>query len=129
MTIYFITMAGLVFLVSAIYAQSALSELLDFFRNSPSLLEKTGFISDLYFLYDLTRCRYGFVRYLFKHPVPPKEIADAFPDYSRLRNISNVVYGLHVVFGIVLIAAFVIHQCKCVTINANLRNELINWDR
>lgn len=110
MMIYFIAIAGLVFLVSAIYAQSALSELLDFFRDSPSLLEKTGFISDLYFLYDLTRCRYGFVRYLLKHPVPPKEIADAFPDYSRLRNISNVVYGLHIVFGIVLIAAFVIHQ-------------------
>ncbi len=108
--IYFIAVVGVAFLVSAVYAQSTLSGLLDFFRNRPPLLEKTGSISDLYFLFDLTKCRYGFVHYLFKHPVPPREIAEAFPNYSRLRTISNVVYGLHVLFGVVLITSFVIHQ-------------------
>ncbi len=90
--------------VLSIYAQSALSGLLDYFRDRPQLLEKTGNISDLYFLFEFTRCRYGFVHYLLTHPEPPGDIGAAFPDYARLRKISNFVYCAHLAFGVYLCA-------------------------
>ncbi|HBP29355.1 MAG TPA: hypothetical protein DD666_08060 [Advenella kashmirensis] len=108
--IYVISIAGLAFLIAAIYAQSALSELLGFFRDRPHLLDRTGFISDLYFLFDLTMCRYGFVHYVLKNPNPPDEIAAAFPQYGWLRKISNIAYFLHILFGVVLITAFIISR-------------------
>ena len=104
----YLTIAMVVALLAIlIYAQSAMSALLDHFRNSPELLKETGAISDLYFLADLPMCRYGFVKYLYKHPVPEKDIAQAFPDYSRLRKISNFVFGAHIFFGLVLIVGFI----------------------
>lgn len=98
---------GLIFMITAIYAQSALSELLDHFRNDPALLKETGAISDLYFLFDLLHWRHGFVKYLYRHREPPAAIAAAFPDYARLRKISNVVYALKIGLGVYLLAMFV----------------------
>ncbi|WP_144633880.1 hypothetical protein [Bordetella genomosp. 13] len=98
---------GVIFVVAALYAQSALSGLLDYFREQPALLDRTGFISDLYFVFDLPKCRYGFARYLYRHPVPPPEIAARFPDYARLRAISNAVFALHIGMGAYLAALFV----------------------
>lgn len=98
---------GVIFTIAAIYAQSALSALLDHFRNDPVLLQETGPISDLYFLFDLLHWRHGFVKYLYRHPEPPPDIAAAFPDYARLRKISNVVYALKIGLGVYLLSMFV----------------------
>ncbi|VFR44705.1 hypothetical protein ANT2_0600 [plant metagenome] len=98
---------GVIFMITAIYAQSALSEMLDHFRNDPALLKETGAISDLYFLFDLLHWRHGFVKYLYRHREPPAAIAAAFPDYARLRKISNVVYALKIGLGVYLLAMFV----------------------
>ncbi|SAI41173.1 Uncharacterised protein [Bordetella ansorpii] len=99
---------AMVYVIVAIYGQSALSELLDYFRDRPELLDQTGYISDLYFVFDMSRCRYGFVNYIYRHPVPPPQIAEAFPDYARLRKISNGIRAFHMGIGIYAVTAFVV---------------------
>ena len=107
---YGVIAIALIFLAIAFYAQSALSGLMDFVRERPDAMPRLGRISDLYFLYELPRCHYGFVWFLFKNKTPPAKIAQAFPDYSRLRTIANLAFGWHVLLGVAIVVLIVAHQ-------------------
>ncbi|MFC7065304.1 hypothetical protein [Brucella rhizosphaerae] len=61
-----------------------------------------GDVSDLYYIFTMTRGNYGFARYLSRTPVPPTEIEMQFADYSQLRTTSNIALFLHVAMGVMI---------------------------
>ena len=102
--VYLTLSMGIIFVGYSIYAQSVFSQLVRFVRSSPEIMNKTGRISDFYFVTDLARCRYGLVHYLYRNAQAPTELAAKFPDYDHLRKVSNIAYGLYLIFGMTILS-------------------------
>ena len=104
---YVVLSMGIIFAGYSIYAQSVLSQLVQFVRSCPEIVSKTGKISDFYFVTDLARCRYGLVHYLYRNVQAPAVLEGQFPEYEHLRKVSNIAYILHLLFGITVLAGMV----------------------
>lgn len=102
MLTYLVVFWVIIFCLYSIYAQIKLSPLIDFIRQSPSMTKAIGDVSDLYYIFTMTRGNYSFARYLLRTRVPPPEIATQFADYSQLRTTSNIALFLHVAMGVII---------------------------
>lgn len=102
MLVYFVVISLIVFCLYSIYAQIKLSPLIDFIRQSSSMTKTIGDVSDLYYIFTMTRGNYSFARYLLRTPVPPTEIATQFTDYRQLRTTSNIALFLHIAMGVMI---------------------------
>lgn len=98
------------YIVIALYAQSALSELIDCVNGDAALRSEIGAVPDLYFIFGLSRLDYGFARYLWRHRQPPAQLRDRFPDYGELRWIAVLALAAHVALGVSIVAVVLIHR-------------------
>lgn len=104
---YVVLSMGIIFVGYSIYAQSVLSQLVQFVRSCPEIVSKTGKISDFYFVTDLARCRYGLVHYLYRNVQAPAVLEGQFPEYKHLRKVSNIAYVLHLLFGVAVLCGVI----------------------
>jgi hypothetical protein len=107
MLVYGILTSAIIFLIYSIYAQTKLSPLIDFIRQSPSMTKTIGDVSDLYYIFTMPRGNYRFALYLWHNPTPPNEINNHFPDYAQLRVISNIAFLMHITLGTAIFLTFI----------------------
>ena len=102
-----IPIAALVHWLFLMVVQGQLSALIDFLNARERPLPSGRAIPDLYYPFSLIKGNYGLAWYLYRHPVPEPDVAQHFPDYARLRRLSNMALWSHgalafVIFGGVL---------------------------
>lgn len=111
MNVYFaIPLAALLHWLLLMVVQGQLSALIDFLNARERPLPSGRAIPDLYYPFSLIRGNYELAWYLYRHKTPEADVGSHFPDYPRLRRLSNLALWSHCALGAIIIGGVLWHQ-------------------
>lgn len=96
----------IIFTAYLIFVQTKLSNLIIFINNNINHFSIKHQIPDWYFVFYFTKCDFSFALFLLKNKTPALFLLQKFPNYHKLRLLSNIAFFIHNCFGILAISVF-----------------------